>query len=414
MSILHICQSDMSGGAAIAARRLVIAERAAGLDARMLVMDQRGNDEFTERAGGAVMALRVRAVRMAAKRIASMAARSDRSGMRSVAMLPTGFGRAIRQRNPDIVHWHWVGAEVISLAEMASVGAPSVWTCHDQWAFCGAEHYAPDRRFVDGYRDSLTADLDALTFRRKQRAWADWHPTLICPSEWMAQEARASALMGDASAGSEAILTIPNTLDTAVFAPQLQADARNRFSLPKDAQIVLFGADNGLTDPRKGFDLLTAALEMIPTKKKADMVLVTFGGAQPANGAMAGFRHIEIGRLSAAEELAMLYSAADVFVAPSRQDNLPNTLVEAQACGLPCVGFEIGGMGDIVAKGAHGTLVPPFEIASLAAAIQQVAAMPRDQAGIHRDAVTRFGWESVVAQHRMLYEDLLGHTGEDL
>ncbi len=373
----------------------------------MLVLSKRGDDDFVEQAGNAQMLARVRLARMAARRVASVFARGDRDGMRTLALISSGLGRAIALRRADLIHWHWVGAEIISLSEMALPRIPAVWTCHDQWAFCGAEHYASDRRFMDGYQSKRLFDVDAMTFRRKQREWAGWHPTLICPSEWMAQTARASVLMG-----GEDIVSIPNTIDARIFAPQPRALAHKKFGLPQDDRIVLFGADSGVADPRKGFDLLMAALGRVAPEKRSGMLLATFGGEARTEDMMAGFRHIELGHLSASADLAALYSAADVFVAPSRQDNLPNTLVEAQMCGLPSVAFAIGGMGDMIARPEHGALVSPFDVDALAIAVQHVSAMPRDCTAIHRDAVTRFGAKTVVEQHAALYARLLRGPGQ--
>ncbi len=399
MQILHISHSDEAGGAAIAARRLVEAQRAQGLDARMLVIERKGKRDFVSQAGSAV---RVRLARIAAKRIAHIGARTDKDGMRSLGVIPSGIGAVIRGRSPDIVHWHWVGAESVSLSEMASSGIPCVWTCHDQWAFCGAEHYAPDRRFETGYTDAGIFDIDALTFRRKQAAWRGWNPTLIAPSEWMAKEALGSALMGD-----RAITTIPNTVDTMVFMPSDTRKTRTELGLPADCKIALFGADNGTSDPRKGFDLLMAALECMPGPSREDITLATFGGGTRATGKLADFDHIELGRFDADGAIAKLYSSADVFVAPSRQDNLPNTMVEAQACGLRSVAFDIGGMGDIIASSEMGALVKPFDVDAFGAAILSSVMKGYDRETVHQAAAKRFGAEPVVDQFKTVYDRLI-------
>ncbi len=399
MHILHISYSDEAGGAAIAARRMVEAQRAQGLDARMLVIQRKGQRDFVEQAGNAG---RVRLARIAGKRIARFGARKDKDGMRSLGFVPSELGAAIRARSPDIVHWHWVGAESVSLAEMASTGIPCVWTCHDQWAFCGAEHYAPDRRFETGYANAGSFDIDAITFRRKQAAWAGWWPTLIAPSEWMAREAGSSALFGDAP-----IATIPNTLDMATFMPSDKHDACSVLDLPTNRKIVLFGADSGTVDPRKGFDLLMVALKTMPEESRDRIVLATFGGSNRASGKMAGFDRIELGRFNSDERLAQLYAAADVFVAPSRQDNLPNTMVEAQACGLRSVAFNIGGMSDIIASPELGELVKPFNVDAFGTAILSATATKYDRNVMHQIAAKRFGAKPVVRQCKAVYDRLI-------
>lgn len=406
--ILHVSFSDVRGGAAIAAGRLVRAQRNAGFDAEMLVVRKHGDGDFVREAEGAGVAFRVGLAGTIARRTGRMLCSSEPGAMRTFAMVPTGIGALINRRAPDIVHWHWVGGEMISLTEMALVNAPGVWTLHDQWAFCGAEHYANDRRFAEGYGKSHGLDVDAWTFRRKQAEWCDWKPVLVCPSHWMAQEAQQSLLMGDLPA-----TVIPNTLDTDCFRPHDLQSARAAFGLPADAKVFLFGADGGTQDPRKGFDLLTGALERVPEAEKAQTLLVTFGGAVPSQGMLCGIRHTEVGKLVEDERIAQLYAAADLFIAPSRQDNLPNTMVEAQACGTPCLAFRIGGMADIIAQPRHGRLIEPFDIEEMARAMVEVAHRTGDETRqlIRTDAVERFGQERVVGMHSDLYSRIIGRQG---
>lgn len=401
-TILHVCHSDQGGGAAIAAHRLVRAQRDRGIDARMLVLHKLGDDLYVQQVSGFAVRSRVRAARFVAKRIGAMLSVSDPQAMRTLAAIPTGIGRQIIRRAPDIVHWHWVGGEMLSLSEMASTGIPSVWTCHDEWAFCGAEHYPPDRRFAAGYGSSL-CDADAVTFRRKHAAWHGWSPVLICPSHWMAREAAESALMSGAETA-----VIANTLDVDVFRPMERAEARRCLGLPSDRHIILFGAFLGTTDPRKGFDLMAAALEELPERWRPKVALATFGDGGGVDE-LAGFPVVPLGRINDERKLAAVYSAADMLVAPSRQDNLPNTVVEAQACGTPCVGFAVGGMGDIVERPYHGRLVAPFDVQALAGAMQEVLddGASFDRARMRSDAVSRFGPDVIVTRHQQLYGQVM-------
>jgi glycosyltransferase involved in cell wall biosynthesis len=403
--VLHVSFSDRRGGAAIAAERLVRAQRAAGMAAEMLVLRKFGEGDFVRPADGLGIALRVRVASAIARRAGDALCRISPGATRSIALVPTGIGAQVNRIAPDIVHWHWVGGEMISLAEMARVKAPGVWTLHDQWAFCGAEHYASDERFAEGYATSRPFDVDAWTFRRKQAAWRDWRPHLVCPSNWMARELRKSLLMGRLPSA-----VIPNTLDTNCFVPNDRQSARAEFALPARGKVVMFGADGGTRDPRKGFDLLVSALEHVAQAEREKIVLVTFGGRAPAESQLCGMRHIEVGQLREAGSLARLYSAADVFIAPSRQDNLPNTLLEAQACGTPCVAFRIGGMEDIVSEQHHGRLIAPFNVEEMAKAIVEAPAGTDINARlpIRVDAVKRFGQHRIAQLHRELYSRLLG------
>ena len=402
MRVLHICSSDSRGGAAIAAHRLASAQRAAGIEASMLVLHKDTADAWVSEAVAPAIRQRVRAARFVAKRFAAALASERPDAMRTLAMLPTGLGREAARGEADIVHWHWVGAEAVSLREMSALSGPAVWTCHDEWAFCGAEHYAADLDYARGYADRAWLDVDRLTFARKQAAWAGWRPTLVCPSAWMAERARASRLLADSP-----VETIPNTLDFACFRPHGRAAAQRELRLPEQGKIVLFGADNGATDPRKGFDLLVEAIAAMSAHERKSLHMVTFGG-EPGAGELCGVPLTALGALREESKLALAYSAADVFVAPSRQDNLPNTLIEAQACGTPCAGFAVGGLPDIVAAPHHGRLAPPLDARALAEAILGCAESPADREAIRADAQSRFGPAPVVERHRQVYERMLG------
>jgi glycosyltransferase involved in cell wall biosynthesis len=308
--------------------------------------------------------------------------------MHSFAWPAFGLGRELNSRfqrgEMNAVHLHWLGLSTLSIEEIGQLQMPLVWTLHDQWAFCGAEHYTGiggEERFAVGYTPSSRPsheagpDLNRRTWLRKRRAWH--RPIqIVCPSTWMADCSRRSALMGDWP-----ITVIPYPIDLATWAPLDQRQARARLQLPQDRPLVLFGALGGTVDLRKGADLLLKALHGLRAKVLGTplerLELVVFGQDRPAHPPDIGFRVHYSGHLQDDLSLRLLYAAADVFVLPSRQDNLPNTGLEAHACGTPVVAFRTGGLGDIVADRSTGALAEPFEPASLAAAILWVLKDPQ-------------------------------------
>jgi glycosyltransferase involved in cell wall biosynthesis len=295
----------------------------------------------------------------------------------------------------DIVNLHWIGRllnnETVSIEEIGKLEKPLVWTLHDQWAFCGAEHYtspplpgetaSSDERFADGYSPASRPahesgpDLNRRTWLRKRRAWR--RPIhVVCPSHWLADCARRSTLMGDWP-----ITVIPNPIDLTVWAPCEQAQARALLGLPADPPLVLFGAMGGGADPRKGADLLLDALQRLRSQVAGtplqQLELVVFGQSRPAEPPDLGFPIHYSGHLHDDISLRLLYVAADVFVISSRQDNLPNTGLEAHACGTPVVAFASGGLVDIVDPQITGALAEPFDPHSLAVAIRWVLEDPQ-------------------------------------
>ena len=262
---------------------------------------------------------------------------------------------------------------MLAIADIARIRKPIVWTLHDMWAFCGAEHYTIDHRWRDGYlRDNRPAhesgfDLNRHTWQLKRNHWR--RPLqIVCPSHWLADCVRTSALMHDWP-----VAVVPNTIDTHRWQPIEQRLARQLLGLPQDCPLLLFGAMGGGNDPRKGIDLLLAALALLLSEPSLQTLqLVVFGQLAPQSPPQLGFPVHYIGHLHDDLSLRALYSAADAIVIPSRQDNLPNTGLEAHACGTPVVAFNTGGLPDIVLDRVTGALAQPFEPASLAAAIRWV------------------------------------------
>ena len=256
------------------------------------------------------------------------------------------------------------------LAGSANLSSGPFTTCGP---FCGAEHYTTDYRWRDGYCPHNRPDheggfdLNCFTWQRKRKLW--FRPLqIVCPSQWLADCVQDSALMAEWP-----VAVVPNPIDTECWQPIHQRLARQLLGLPQDCPLLLFGAMGGGNDPRKGMDLLLAALSQLRSEANLqNLQLLVFGQLEPQSPPHLGFPLHYTGHLHDDLTLRVLYSAADVFVIPSRQDNLPNTSLEAHACGTPVVAFNTGGLPDIVDDRVSGALADPFEPASLAAAIRWV------------------------------------------
>lgn len=416
MKILHVSYADTEGGAAIAAFRLHRALVAAGVESRMAVVRKCSDDPTVESPLGRAGLARHFGAHYVARQLLRLQTGVE-PGLRSVNCTPSGLARHLNRSEADIVHLHWVGLETMSVAEIGRIRKPVAWTFHDMWAFCGAEHYEglqSPNRFRASYRSGSRAegagglDLDRWTWRRKVRQWRDQEFHIVCPSRWMARCAGESALMSKRECS-----VIPYAIDMAVFRPHDRKLARSVFGLPRDCRLVLFGAQDSTSDPRKGYDLLQSALGVLsgPLQRSGGVALAVFGASSQAEGSetVAGLPAYFMGRLRDPQSLALLYSAADVFVAPSRQDNLPNTVLEALACGTPCVGFDIGGMGDLIETGRTGLLAPAFDVNVLSRAIEEVLGWDGEAARTRCRAFAeeRFEAKLVAAQHIKLYDRLI-------
>jgi glycosyltransferase involved in cell wall biosynthesis len=260
-----------------------------------------------------------------------------------------------------VINLHWVAGFVDYMSFFSSVPQrmPVVWTLHDMNPFTGGCHYDADcQAYIHGcgscpqLGSKTRHDLAYTIFKRKHYALARVpvrNLRIVTPSLWLAQAARQSKLLGKFE-----VCTIPYGLDIETFQPRNKRAAREALGFGSDENVVMFVADN-VGNSRKGLDLLLSALEMLGDRQ--NVRLVTVGGGEcilPTN-----LCHCHIGQVNSDRILSIIYSAADIVVIPSRQENLGQTALEALACGTPIVGFRVGGMPDIARSGLTGLLAEP-------------------------------------------------------
>lgn len=277
----------------------------------------------------------------------------------------------------DVLNLHWTRGLVDWPTFMAArhAGQALVWTLHDQQAITGGCHYAGT---CDGFMNACghcpvlgsdrSDDLSARVLARKQQALASLRAPLhvVTPSRWMATEAGRSRLFAD-----RPIHVVPNGLDTFLFRPVDPAPIRQRLGILPTEKVVLFIA-HLLDDARKGYDLLRTGLEALAVRD--GIVLVTVG--QGKVQAPAGIRTISIGPVHDDDDLVPLYAMADLLAAPSSQDNYPNTVLEALACGTAAIGLPTGGMPDLLGLDERGRIAKGTDAATFAAALADALADP--------------------------------------
>lgn len=414
MKVLHLSTSDTGGGAFNAARRLHQGLLDKGSASRMLVQTTPGKDPLvTAKLGRCAPQLAF--LRYFLDALPALTSRCGRGATFTPAVLPDSLARDVAAAAPDVVHLHWVAGGFLRVETLARIKRPMVWTLHDSWPFTGGCHVPQEcRRYTAacGACPQLGSrhehDLSRMVWNRKQNSWRQLFMTVVAPSRWMAQCAGDSSLFR-----GRRIEVIPNGLDLESIRPIWKREARRALGLSEDRQYVLFGAVRGLSDSNKGAQYLVPALEKLARAGLGQKVeVLVFGRDVPGEKLDLGLPTRYLGYFQDQQDLNRLYSAADLFLAPSRQENLPCTVMEAMACGTPCVGFDVGGMSDLITHGGDGYLARPFSPESLAEGMAWVLGAAAEgaplQAACRSKVEEKFDIRLCAQRHLDLYRDIAG------
>lgn len=406
--VLQVSATDIIGGAGIAAYRLHQGLRKSNIDSQMLVMRKATSDPTVHRISGYLNRLSRMRRRLAShkhKQALKQNPRQPDSSYWSLNHHPYSIASVINSFDADAIHLHWVGDNFLPIQELNKINAPIVWTLHDMWALTGGCHYSGDcTQYQTGCGtcpqliQPQPNDISDQIIQRKIEALKEQSISIVTPSQWLADCAHESRVLHDKS-----IQVIPNGINTTQFKPIDRRSARTAFNLPYDKKLVLFGAFGGTSDPRKGFKYLQSALKTLSENNEIELVVF---GAENSQNLHVNLPVHQVGRLQDSVSIALLYSACDVFVLPSMQDNFPNTILESLACGTPCVGFDTGGLADLIQHKSNGYLAKLQDIDDLAKGIRWVLAQSLDSLLIHDDIFERYALPHIVEQYHQLYVNL--------
>lgn len=395
MKALLVSHSNGGGGAGRATQRLFTALHSEGIDVRMYADFKHGDDAQIETIHGSTASLR-RRIRIAVEEVPGFIASHPSKQLFSPGIASAVRASTINRSDANVVNLHWTGYGTLSVRQIGRIRKPVVWTLHDMWAFTGGLGYesdAPDAPWRLGYErtaPSTRVDIECWVARRKQRHWVDLNVHLVAPSRWLAECVRESALLG-----GQPVSVIPNTLDLQRFAPRDQGLSRISFGISPRVRLIVVALGGDLSDDRKGFDLLVEALQQL---EPGSVELAIAGHAVPPPRWPSVMPKTHwLGRLDD-DALVRAYTAADVVVVPSRQDNLPQTATEPQACGVPVVAFACGGLADAVEPDVTGLLAEPSNPVSLARQIERVLVDPalREELGLNARRRAERLWSPAV------------------
>ena len=383
MKTLIVSTNDLAGGAAIAAFRLHRGLLEVGVESRMLVQTKTSDDlavtEIAKSPNGERWL----------PNLGDYLGQKARRGTSNTAFSLAGAHDQLTGHPllewAEVINLHWVAGFVSPaiLRDVLRRGKPVVWTLHDQRPFTGGCHYTSGCELFRtdcGECPQLRPDFHRIPHLSLQLVMETLRDlpalTVVAPSRWLAEEARRSRLFGGLR-----VEVIPYGIDLDVFRPNPSQAARAKLDLPRDALVCLFGAYT-LQEHRKGFDLLSQAIQSVlddpdGARLHADGRLIFAAyGKDEKSLRKSGLPIRLLGHMESAGEMASTLSAADLVICPTREDNLPNVVMEAMACGVPVLSCRVGGVPDMVEDGVHGRLVPAEDANALGQALRELVLNP--------------------------------------
>ncbi len=353
MRVLIVNTSERTGGAAVAANRLMMALNNNGVKAKMLVRDKE-SDSLT--VVGLPKSPMLNWHFLWERLVIFFHCRFSRKHLFEIDLANTGSDiTKLREfQEADVIHLHWINQGMLSLGGIRKIlksGKPVVWTMHDIWPATAICHltlncrnfttHCHNCRLLPGKGSS--SDLSTSVWRKKEKMLEDSSIYFVTCSHWLEQEAKASALLR-----GQKIVSIPNPIDTHIYRSGDKQTARKNLGLPEDKRLILFVSQR-VTNKNKGMDYLIDACRQLK-----DYELVILGGHAEEVVDQLPLKAHPLGYVNDERRIVEIYQAVDVFVLPSLSENLPNTIMEAMACGVPCVGFKVGGIPEEIDHKRNG------------------------------------------------------------
>ena len=440
MRVLIVNTSEKAGGAAVAAGRLMEALNNNGVKAKMLVRDKL--NERLEMRNEKYDYIHARPSVIECNHISHFSPLTSHLSKqwpflweRLVIFCRLHFSRKhlfdidianagiditkLREfREADVIHLHWVNQGMLSLSGIRRIlqsGKPVVWTMHDIWPATAICHLTLDCHRYRNHCDHCwylpgggsSNDLAAKVWQKKKSLFADGAISFVACSRWLAGEAKQSALLA-----GQSITNIPNPINTRLFRPTNQAEARQQLGLPATGRLLLFVSQR-VTNPYKGMDYLAEACQQL-AQQYPDMVkdtgIIILGGHAEEVAHLLPFKTYPLGYVSDERQIVSVYNAADAFVLPSLSENLPNTIMEAMACGLPCVGFRVGGIPEEIDHQQNGYVAAYRDAADLARGLHWVL-YEADREALRQAALSKvhrcYSQQSVALKYTEVYNEAI-------
>ncbi|OPX66033.1 MAG: putative glycosyl transferase [Methanoregulaceae archaeon PtaB.Bin009] len=351
----------------------------------------------------------------------------NRSGLSntlfSYPLIGYNFGHSNVIKNADVVNLHWISffCSLSGLSKIIDMRKPIVWTLHDQWVLTGGCHYTSGcNQYLDKCIRCLQLvnderQLPSHFYKRKRELLKRMNPVIVTPSHWL-----ADTLKKDIFFQNMRVEVIPNSIDTALYTNIPKKTARDRLNIPLDGFYLLFCINNA-AEKRKGIHFLISSLQYCMDdpaffhKVTAGEIRVMCFGDPRGWTNTTGIPLISLGRIKSESELCTVYSAANLFLVPSTDDNLPNIVMEAMSCGTPTIAFKIGGIPEMIRHGLNGCIVEQTTARAYATMILELCNNPDHckQMSEHcrTIAIQNYSLDVQANRYLDLYGELVHATG---
>lgn len=328
--------------------------------------------------------------------------------------------RKARELKPDVISLHNIHGgyfETSLLIELSRI-APIVWTLHDMWAFTGnaAHTFGNDSwRVMKAGPDErrsfpqIGLPTGSWLLKRKKDIYQRSDLTVVTPSQWLRTLAQQAPVFE-----SKKIVSISNGIDLGVFHPS-GALSREQFHLPQHAKVLMFTAEKMKNEFKGGKSLLTVLQRINDLTEEPIHVLIVGQGKMKEVEALKKLVVRNAGYIADELSMARYFSAADVFIYPTRADTLPNALIESIACGTPCVTFDIGGCTEVIRHNFNGYVTQPFDAEAFArhtiALLKNPLKKKYFSQNARRSAEEKFSLASMARKYFELFTEVVEKRG---
>ena len=366
IKVLHINYSDIKGGASIAVKRIHDAQKKIDIDSKIVVAEKYLDLKDIVGPKSTFEEVKWKVLNSINRKIENLE-KKERYDSNSYNLIPNNFIKKLNKMNCDIINLHWIGGNLIPIKDLKKINKPLVWTLHDMWPYTGSEHYTKSFRFVEGYnknnkpKELRGYDVEKYCWSLKKKYYPK-NLKIIATSNWQLENAKKSFLLKD-----KKLYKIPYPINFNFWRPIKKSIARNILNIPENKKLILIGSER-IDLERKGYNLIDSILNIVDNN---NTLLIVFGRNSKKLEKINKFNKIYFDEISPnSQDLKILYSACDLFLAPSIQESFGQTVLEAASCCLPSICFENNGISEIIDHKINGYIAKEGDTEDFAKGIE--------------------------------------------